>query len=1336
MLSFFRLLSAVGLVGGVLFTAAAQQPLFNARQRAALDRIGREIQRERSRSYRRAVETAVRRQIPLRQERADGSVVIVDGVDERGNLLFKATGSATRAGQTTRTSALYAGGSLGLSLSGADTTVRDRLGVWDGGRIRQSHVELTGRVTLIDDSPGIQNHPTHVAGILIGAGLNERARGMAFGARLKAYDFSNDETEVASAAPGLLISNHSYNYQAGWILNSNRSGDVKWEWHGDTTLSATDDYKFGLYNSGARNWDRIAYNAPYYLLVRSAGNSHGQNGPGAGAPYWLINGDVISRTARRDQSAYDLISTDANAKNILTVGAVGAISTEYFRPADARLATFSSWGPSDDGRIKPDLVGVGVNVLSSGSAGDNAYTSLSGTSMATPNVAGSLLLLQEHYARLNAGRLMRSSTLKGVALHTADEAGDAPGPDYRFGWGLLNAERAARVIGNTDQSHLLEERTLNQGETQTVRLTASGRGPLIVTICWTDPEGTALPAAVSSVNNRTPRLVNDLDIRVTDGTRSLLPWVLDPENPARPATPGDNLRDNTEQVLIADAVPGKSYTLTVSHKNALRSGKQEFALIISGIGGKEYCVSGASSPERTRIDRVRFGTIDRAGGEGCRTYSDITAVSTTVSAGQRVPLEVLIGSCGENRQTVTKAFVDWNLDGDFDDPDELAATSAALTSPATFTATVTVPTGLIDGQTTRLRIVTVETTEAGAVSACGTYPNGETQDYLVQFVRPRDDVGISALVSPENGFCGQSEIQIVARVRNYGSAAQRNIPVTVQVMAPFGRVVASLRDTLRQTLEPAAEAQILLRGPGTTQAATAYRFSIQALLPGDQNTANNQLESILTAAADPGGQGRFTAMSCDTAVSLRNTGTGTAFWYDAPTGGKLLGAGNQTVALSRPSGGVYYASLNDFSGRLGPAGKQAFGGGSYSGNFGPEPLISTQVPLVLERARLYIGTAGRLTFTVKKPDGTPVSSVTLDVTPTRNPATPPGNLPSGQQSDDPNDIGAEYWLNLRIPEPGNYRIGIEYEDGATIFRSNVGVTGFPFRIPDVARLDGALFNGDTITNSYYYLYDLQVKSLACAVPARVPVTVQPGTAVRASVTAEGPTTICTGSAVTLRAAEGPGYTYQWFRNGQPVPGATLTTLTASTAGSYTVRVAGECVPVMSAPVAISVRPPEVPTITRDGNTLTSSASADNQWLYNGLPITGATQRTYVARQSGRYAVRANVNGCGELVSREIELEVITSVGSPSVSAARFVLAPNPVSRQVRIEYAPGSAGSRNYSVQLLDGRGVVVRSAQLVRAGDSFSVGLDVSSVPAGTYVVLIRDAEGRSVGQGKMLKY
>ena len=153
-------------------------------------------------------------------------------------------------------------------------------------------------------------------------------------------------------------------------------------------------------------------------------------------------------------TGYDIIGSWGTAKNILTVGAVNDVNG-YTNPGGVRMSSFSGWGPTDDGRIKPDIVGNGVSVLSAGSSAPDAYSVLQGTSMSAPGVAGSMLLLQQMYSRLHRGDFMYSSTLKALVIHTAFEAGTANGPDYSFGWGLMNTEGAANHILLQDSSATL-----------------------------------------------------------------------------------------------------------------------------------------------------------------------------------------------------------------------------------------------------------------------------------------------------------------------------------------------------------------------------------------------------------------------------------------------------------------------------------------------------------------------------------------------------------------------------------------------------------------------------------------------------------------------------------------------------------------------------------------------------------------------------------------------------------------------------------------------------------------------------------------------------------------
>jgi hypothetical protein len=513
--------------------------------------------------------------LPLRLEHSDGSVSELERFE--GDFPVYVTTNNRIAAISTATLGLLPGGSTGYDLSGAGMII----GEWDGGAVRLTHQEFGGRAIQRDGATSISNHATHVAGTLMGSGVREDAMGMAPQATLWAHDWNSDNAEMADAASrGLLVSNHSYGNLAGWANGDwSNPGTTEWHWWGDVSISEQEDYKFGFYDGKTAAWDQIAASAPYYLIVKSAGND--RNNAGAVNHKVFINGEWQSSTEVRPrdggQLGYDCLPTYSNAKNILTIGAVNDLPNGYAGPASVSISNFSSFGPTDDGRIKPDIVGNGVGLTSSTSAGDDTYGSLSGTSMSGPNVAGSLILLQELYQRYN-NRFMLSSTLRGLAIQTADEAGNTPGPDYRFGWGLLNSTRAADMIHDNGVFQFMEEKNLMQNEASSTEIFVNGTDSVKITLCWIDPAGSVSSPAL---NDRTPKLVNDLDIRLIsneDTSIVFFPYLLNPDDPAAAAIQADNFRDNVEQI-DAGILPAGTYTIRITHKGNLAGGSQWFSLL-------------------------------------------------------------------------------------------------------------------------------------------------------------------------------------------------------------------------------------------------------------------------------------------------------------------------------------------------------------------------------------------------------------------------------------------------------------------------------------------------------------------------------------------------------------------------------------------------------------------------------------------------------------------------------------------------------------------------------------------------------------------------------------
>lgn len=549
---------------------------------------------------------------------------------------------------------VWPGGSTGFNLTGAGV----RLGIWDGGGVRTWHFEFENRATQRDVDFGTNFHATHVAGTMVAGGLwdgNEdfpagASRGMSYEATIDCYDWSSDLDEMDAAAQGgLRVSNHSYGQITGWDFGDFGAG-VGWYWWGDVEVDAFEDYQFGRYSALTRIWDQVAYDNPRYLPVQSAGNDRNDGPPppdpndpdnvqffwDPAANWWAEN--TVERSLD-GQDGYDSIPHNGMGKNTLTVGATHDVNGGYAGPASVNMSSFSSWGPADDGRIKPDIVGNGVGLLSPThfNSDQDFFQILSGTSMSSPNVAGSLgLLLQKWREVLPEEPDPLASTLKALVINTADECGGADGPDYAFGWGLLNAARAATLIDSlqAERERIIEAQvevaSVDQigGEpAEGVRVFSALVTPddsadqLVATICWTDPPAEPAEAAADSP---TIMLVNDLDLRIYEfelGGATHLPWKLDRLDPAAPAVRGDNRVDNVEQVEVV-IEPGKQYVVAVSTKSLLDDAPQVFSLVLRGAASVAIDGDANLNGVGDSVDIFR-GSLEDCDGDGIADLQEI-----------------------------------------------------------------------------------------------------------------------------------------------------------------------------------------------------------------------------------------------------------------------------------------------------------------------------------------------------------------------------------------------------------------------------------------------------------------------------------------------------------------------------------------------------------------------------------------------------------------------------------------------------------------------------------------------------------------------------------------
>jgi len=330
------------------------------------------------------------------------------------------------------------------------------------------------------------------------------------------------------------------------------------------TASAYEPF-FGQYNAVARDIDSQLHLLPYYSSVWAAGNDRDDN-PALNSQVALSPGGTVvdydpALHPPGDggyRSGYDNIGFNGIAKNVITIGAVNdAVTGGQRDTAKAAMLNFSSWGPADDGRIKPDLVANGYVLYSPQSAGITSYTYSSGTSMAAPNATGTAQLLLSLYEKLMPGQYLRASTLKGLLIHTADDLG-TPGPDYQSGWGLINGKEAAELIfdvaTNAAVLRLVEQQLTSSVTIRTHVFAWDGVSPIRATLCWTDPAGPIL----TTHDSRTATLVNNLNLRIENPNGiSYLPFVMPfvgtwtPASLSLPATTGTNNTDTVEQVRVA-----------------------------------------------------------------------------------------------------------------------------------------------------------------------------------------------------------------------------------------------------------------------------------------------------------------------------------------------------------------------------------------------------------------------------------------------------------------------------------------------------------------------------------------------------------------------------------------------------------------------------------------------------------------------------------------------------------------------------------------------------------------------------------------------------------------
>ncbi|WP_394776863.1 S8 family serine peptidase [Flavobacterium sp.] len=394
---------------------------------------------------------------------------------------------------------------LGYGLTGKGVKV----GIWDGNL--EQHKDHTGRVVNKEYEYN-SSHGDHVSGTIGGAGLlDPRARGMAPEVQMYGWNF-NTQSNGLSVQQERVISAT----QDGIEITSNSFG-----------VNLTSGYNTRRYDAGDRGDDNVTTLFPYLLTIYSNGNS---------------------------QTAYPggFNTSTKNSKNALHVAA---------NNPDDLISSYSSFGPTIDGRLVPQIAAVGSDVYSLDYS--NSYQVMSGTSMATPGTTGTVALLYERYKNIYGTKPL-ASLMKALVTNTAKDAGN-PGPDYKYGFGNLNGLRAVKAL---DNKLFYTASVANAATYEKDIVVPAGLVTLKVMLAYSDLQGT--PGATSIQ-------INDLDIKIVKDGITTLPWVLNPTAPNANATRGVDNMNNIEQITLDNPAAGTYKIIVTGTRVPLAT--QEFSVV-------------------------------------------------------------------------------------------------------------------------------------------------------------------------------------------------------------------------------------------------------------------------------------------------------------------------------------------------------------------------------------------------------------------------------------------------------------------------------------------------------------------------------------------------------------------------------------------------------------------------------------------------------------------------------------------------------------------------------------------------------------------------------------